>query len=73
MFPFIIDCDLQILGSSIPGSVLTVSQYFINLYRAFNLHNNARQVIFSAEESLVALQLCVATINKEVFPCFTLF
>ena len=47
-------------------NVITVPQYFIEIFRTSMLYRNDREVILTQEEAMIALQLCLANKNKQV-------
>lgn len=49
------------------AEAVTVSEFFIRMWRRHRIPSNERQTVLSAEDQLVVVQLCLAGINKEVY------
>jgi hypothetical protein len=63
--PICLELQSTTLGNTLP--VLTPCEYIMRLLRKYGVHSNERQMLLSADDQMVAIQLCLAEINKQVF------
>ena len=59
--------EFVVLSQTAENDKMTVGGYLVSLFRIFGVHRNERETILSQEDQTIALQLCLAQINKEVF------
>jgi len=58
--------ELIVLGNGISDMSVSVADYFVQMFRRYQLHRNEREAVWSYHDQLITLQLIAAQQNKQV-------
>ena len=57
---------MVVLGNGTPDASVSVAEFYVQLFRHYQLHRNEREAVWSSLDQLITMQLMAAEKNKSV-------